>query len=54
MNQKETTVQIIAALYPKALSVVAFYSNPKCPYNGSHSIPCPFDFLYALKPKNPV
>ncbi|WP_157263155.1 hypothetical protein [Pedobacter sp. R20-19] len=54
MNQKETAVQINATLHPKAVPVFVFYSNPKQLYHVTHPIDCPFDYLYALKPKNPV
>jgi len=54
MNQKVTAVQINATLHPEEVLVFAFYLNPKHPYHVSHPIDCPFDYLYALKPKNPV
>jgi len=54
MNQKVTAIQIYATLHPEEVIVFAFYLNPKHPYHVSHPIDCPFDYLYALKPKNPV
>ena len=54
MNQKENQVQKKIMLHPEVVLVVGFIFNPTSSLYAAHPTKCPFDYLFALKPKNPV
>jgi len=54
MNRKEKQVQINFTLHPEVVFVLLFSLFLKHSCHVIHPIVCPFDYLFALKPKNPV
>ncbi|MFW0717487.1 hypothetical protein [Pedobacter sp. N23S346] len=54
MNPKVNQVHLNPSLNPKAALLFAFVSLSKHSIYATHPKKCPFNYLFALKPKNPV
>jgi len=54
MNPKVNQVQLHPTLHLEAVLAFAFLFSSNHPAYVNHPRKCPFNFLYALKPKNPV
>jgi hypothetical protein len=54
MNPQVKQVQLNSPLHPGAALGFTFSFMFKHPMYGHHPQKCPFNYLFALKPKNPV